>query len=231
MIDKYTGTTYLPVIATITKGRDLMNKIMTTALAIVVGVSLIACAETEEGPTDSGGNGDNGTINGSFAVAAVDGLNSGRIPTGGSATLYLRLSNNSGLNIKGFTNGVRVYSPDGARWSGVVADSTGALGGEDFDLVWIINEFSVSGSGADTIGFAASVMTNPNGMPAGFDDVVYTLTIGPVPSGYADRTICVDSSYYPPAGTWLWAGDDQVSGHPAWSGPHCYQIGPAATEE
>lgn len=230
MIDKNAARMYLPATATITKGRGLMNKILTTVLTIVMGVSLIACAETEENPTDSGGNSDGGTINGSITVDSVDGLSSGRIPTGSSVTLHLRLVNNSGLNIKGITNGFRVYSPDGARWGDAEADTTGALGGEDFDLIWIINEFSVTGSGADTVGCAGSVMTN-QGIPDGFDDIVYTLTIGPIPSGYTNKTVCVDSSYWPPSGTWLWAGDQQVSGKPGWSGPHCYQIGPAPTAD
>lgn len=233
MIDKNTRRPYLAATATTrAKGRGLMNKILTTVLAIVMGVSLIACAEDEENPADSGnGNGNSGTINGSFTVESVDGLSNGRIPVGGSATLNIRLANNSGLNVKGITNGLRVYSPDGAGWGGVSADTTGAIGGENFDLIWIISEFSVNGSGADTIGFAGSVMTNPVGMAAGFNDIVYTLTIGPVPAGNAGKTVCVDSSYYPPSGVWLWAGEDQVSGKPAWSGPHCYPIGQAKVDE
>jgi hypothetical protein len=209
-----------------------MKKIMTTALAIVMGISLIACAESEEIPTDSTGNGNGnyGTINGSFSVDSVDGLNSGRIPTGGSATLYVRLSNSAGVDIGGITNGLRVYSPDGARWGAVVPDTTGVLGEEDFDLVWKILQFGVTGAGADTVGFAGSVMTGA-GMTDGFDGIVYTLTIGPIPSGYTNKTVCVDSCFFPPAGTWLWAGDDQISGKPSWDGPHCYPIGPSKTEE
>jgi hypothetical protein len=209
-----------------------MKKIVTMVLAIMMGVSLMACAETEDNPTGSNGNGNGNqaTINGSFSVDSVEGLNSGRIPTGGSATLYLRLSNNVGVNIKGMTNGLRIYSPDGARWGDVTADTTGALGGEDFDLIWVIKEIGVSGHGVDTIGFGGSVMSN-SGMANGFSDIVYTLTIGPIPSGYSGKTVCVDSTFWPPSGTWLWAGDDQISGKPSWDGPHCYPIGPSKTEE
>jgi hypothetical protein len=38
----------------------------------------------------------------------------------------------------------------------------------------------------------------------------------------ADKTICLDSSFFPSSGTWLWAGAE--SSAPSWGGPYCFTV-------
>ena len=68
--------------------------------------------------------------------------------------------------------------------------------------------------------WVAGSVANMSGMPDGFSDITHTITIGPTRSASAGREICLDSSYFPPSGSWLWA----PGGKPTWSGPHCYRI-------
>lgn len=124
-------------------------------------------------------------------------------------------------NHKGLTVGWRVYSDDGATWTTTVIDTTGTLGKTEFDLAWLTQDYSITGSGADTVGLAGSVMFNTIGMPQGFDDIVATVTIGPIMAGSEGTMICLDSCYNPPTGTWKWAGPDVF---PDWDGPHCWSV-------
>ena len=104
----------------------------------------------------------------------------------------------------------------------MVPDTTGTLGLTQFDQ-FFFNLFSITGSGADTVGFGGFRMFKP-GMAPDFDDVAYTLDVGPIDASQNGKTLCLDSSFYPPSGTWKWAGS--VSDiFPAWDGPHCYTIG------
>jgi hypothetical protein len=106
-------------------------------------------------------------------------------------------------------------------------DSTGLLGWDDFDLVHSFNSFSVTGSGADTVSVGAALEFGP-GIPDGFDGVPYTLSIGPIDAADIGRTICVDSSWYPPVGNWAWALSSKLV-CPHWGGPYCFEIIEALT--
>jgi hypothetical protein len=57
------------------------------------------------------------------------------------------------------------------------------------------------------------------GLPAGYNDIAYTIDIGPIAKSNHNKTICLDSSFYPPSGVWKWAGPDVF---PSWDGPHCF---------
>ncbi len=122
--------------------------------------------------------------------------------------------------VTGFTNGFKVYSPDGATWGVPVGDTVSGIG-DAFNIVVSINYYSADGSGADTIGFGG-VATLGTGWPPGYDDVPFSITIHP---DIADtgKTICLDSAWYPPGGDWLWASGGN-SASPAWSGPHCFTV-------
>lgn len=133
-------------------------------------------------------------------------------------TFYIRVTNDSSRHT-GITNGFRVYSPDGATWTAAVGDTIGTLGHSQFDLIFEIRNIS-DGSGADTIGFGGSALF-AGGIPDNFDEVEYSITIGPIPDSSLGKTICLDSAFYPPSGTWKWAGPQAF---PTWDGPHCYQI-------
>ncbi len=144
-------------------------------------------------------------------------------------TFYLRLTNNGTYPMKGITNGFRVYSPNGATWDTTVGDNDlGTIGSSDFDLIWVVNKFGLTGSGADTLGFGGATMS-ATGLLAGFDDTAFTITIGPIPAQDHGETVCLDSAYYPPSGLWLWDGgivDSILIGDrlPTWDGPHCFTV-------
>jgi len=159
-----------------------------------------------------------------FIVDNVEGLTSaGRFPTDNIVTYNIRLTNESGTNLKGFTNGLRFYSPDGATWNTVTADSTGVIGKDIFDLIFSINH-RVTGSGADTVGFAGSIMFS-SGLASPFSEIAYTVDVGPIDDADNGKTICVDSTYFPPSGLWLWVMlSKDYDAIPAWNGPLCYTI-------
>lgn len=164
----------------------------------------------------------------SISVDHVDGLNGpDAVQMDTPVTFHIRMTNDVSNPQKGITNGFRVYSPTGAEWNTTVADTTGAIGRANFDLVWVINNFSITGSGADTVGFGGAVMFN-TGMVAGFDSITHTITIGPIDPAYQGGEICLDSSFFPPSGLWKWAGPPEAI--PSWDGPHCYTIGEAGPE-
>lgn len=107
----------------------------------------------------------------------------GRVLTDAEITFYLRLTNDIGYNIAGVTNGFQVYSPDGAEWTTAVGDTLGTLAwGDVFDLIFSIGYFSANGQGADSVSFSGSRATS-TGLPVGFDDTAYTITIGPIEGG------------------------------------------------
>ena len=125
-----------------------------------------------------------------------------------------------GQDVQGFTHGFRIYGSSGTSWTTTTAVGTGMLSGDDFDLLWQVGLRSVTGTMSDTVTVAAAVMSNPVGMPATFNDITHTITVGPVNATSTGRSLCIDSCYYPPSGAWLWSPGEP----PSWSGPHCYQV-------
>jgi len=162
-------------------------------------------------------------VAGSITVSTPGNLVEGRLPVGQTIEFPVRLSNTTGVVLGGMTNGLRVFSPDGAVWDTTLADTTGALGPGHFDLLVSASGFSADGSGADTIGLQGAAMQMP-GMPVDFDEHAFTITIGPIPEGHGGQTICIDSSWYRPAGKWLWATGSEPSISPKWEGTYCWKI-------
>ncbi|MEA3297197.1 MAG: T9SS type A sorting domain-containing protein [candidate division Zixibacteria bacterium] len=154
-------------------------------------------------------------------INASEGMDS--IKTNRLVTFELRFQNNSIYLCDGFTNGFKVYSPDGATWTTTVGDSTGVLNSTNWDLVHVINYFGVTGSNTDTVGFGG-VSFGSTGMPAGFNDIPYTITIGPINDADAGKTICLDSTFFPPGGLWKWSMTVSPLLEPYWDGPHCFEI-------
>ncbi len=93
-----------------------------------------------------------------------------------------------------------------------------------FDMV-TSGKFSVDGVGEDTVRFAAFHTKPPGqggpGIPDGFDEQVYWIETGDLVAG---DTICIDSSYFPPHGEWLWEYDFTTQFPPDWFGPYCYEV-------
>lgn len=166
----------------------------------------------------------------SISLDHTDGLHSGNpteLVADGTTPIvfYLRITGD-GASHGGITNGFRVYSPDGATWTTMQADTTGTLGRAQLDGGVFINHFGVTGSAADTAGIAGFRFFGV-GLPAGFDDVAYTIRIGPIQATDHGKTICLDSSFFPPSGVWKFVGPDVV---PGWDGPHCFTcVNPGAT--
>ncbi len=139
-------------------------------------------------------------------------------------TIDIRVTNDLGDRVSGFTNGFRIYSPTGARWTKTVVDTVGTLGGDNFSGGIFMNEIRSDGQGADTVGFGGFSYLK-SGMVDGFDEVAYEITIGPISTIYAGGQICIDSAWYPPAGNWLWCTDSSGPAYrPNWDGPHCFTI-------
>ncbi|MFH1687597.1 MAG: hypothetical protein ABIE70_08775 [bacterium] len=140
--------------------------------------------------------------------------------TGTRVIFKLRLTNLSGENIRALSHGFVIYSPDGAGWSS--SDGGWAIdAGPWFDLA---NGIVGNGDGVspDTIGFYGSVLFS-QGIPDGFDDIVFNIGIGPIDHSYSGKTICLDSAWFPPSGMWAW-GLPSGTAIPGWGGPYCRQI-------
>ncbi|MDH3890018.1 MAG: PKD domain-containing protein [candidate division Zixibacteria bacterium] len=169
---------------------------------------------------DFGGGGGEPCDPPAICLDHVDGLNpDGTLPAGGSATFHLRVKGDADTH-GGVANGFRVFSPDGACWGTTVGDTTGTLGKAQFDGGFFINPFSITGCDADTLGFAGFRFFS-TGLTPFFDDIAYTIDIGPIDAGANGKNICLDSAFYPPSGVWKWAGPDVF---PNWDGPHCFTI-------
>jgi len=190
---------------------------------------------------------------GAISLDHVDGLyhpdlspGTDTLNTGDTITFHIRLNNNSGGFITGSTNAFRIYSPTGAQWDTIAGAWTGAITNSMYDVPGNVNLFSDDGMDADTIGFGGFKLFAP-GIPDGFDEIVWTIDIGPIDATYHKGQICIDSCFYRPIGFWKWSttvGDR----YPSWDGPHCFvvwdsthvatneppvlgEIGPQSTEE
>jgi len=125
--------------------------------------------------------------------------------------------------IMGLTNGITVYSPDGASWTYIDYSWN-----PEFDYFGItdVAEFSVTGTNYDTLGFSG--VSFGEGVPPGYFDKIFQISLN-VNLSDTNKTICLDSAYYPPGGVWLWSnvGADQI--FPLWDGPYCFNILPCAS--
>ena len=164
-----------------------------------------------------------------FSVDNVVGLyNTDTLKATDQVVFYLRMSNlDSGKNVAGIANGWRVYSPDGATWTQTTIDTVYHGFKDIFTLVFGGFAFSVDGTVSDTVAFAGSYLGGA-GLPAGFNEIAYSVTIGPIdPSTNHGKQICIDSAYFRPTGTWKWVFTGATGGgnsFPSWDGPHCYTI-------
>ncbi|MDH3891660.1 MAG: hypothetical protein OEV49_11300 [candidate division Zixibacteria bacterium] len=156
----------------------------------------------------------------------VTGANGGQIPISNQeVTFSIRITNLSQTSgVKGLTNGFELSGSDPAvNWN--VTD-TGALQfvRDIFDLVFGYSMVNVDGFGADTIGIGGSIMLGAP-LPRGYSDTAYWFSIVVNDPAAVGHQLCLDSCYYPPNGTWMWAyGSSVGSFAPLWDGPHCFEI-------
>jgi len=162
-------------------------------------------------------NGQGGVV----SLSSVTGLYATDTIATGTVSFFFQFKAGAS-NILGFSNGFKVYSTDGASWGSTLMDSAtaaGALpelngGGGPFAAV-------LSGDGllADTAtlgGYAPGT-----GLPASATRIPVKITVNPSVAS-SGKHLCIDSSYFPPGGEWLWADDAAVG--PAWQGPYCWTI-------
>jgi len=158
----------------------------------------------------------------SITLDSVSGLHGpDTILVGQPVTFFLRITGDAN-NHGGITNGFKISSPDGATWGSTVPDTLPLNWHQWFPLAYSVVSRSTDGMGIDTVGFGGSYNPlNSTGLPAFFDSVSYTITIGPIDPSFHGKTIVLDSSYYPPIGRWKWAGPDVF---PSWGGPYIFKI-------
>lgn len=141
-----------------------------------------------------------------------DGTTEKIIP-GNPVDFYIRYINDDAVNVTGIVNGFSVSS-DGfftpVTIESFYSDPFIIFG--DFPF----NSFSCDGAGADTVGFQSYNL----GLPvfyAGDETVPIVIHTGNFDEG---STVCLDSSYYPPSGSWMW----YPTGPPDWGGPYCFSV-------
>jgi len=132
-----------------------------------------------------------------------------------------------GSAILASTNGFRVWTHSG----GTYTDNFSAITYDSFPWGWfmiylstgglVMSPFSIDGLGADTIGFGGVGPPAGEYIPDGTDSLCWWIQT--VPSLYGD-TLCIDSSWFPPGGEWLWE-TTQGGVYPYWDGPHCFHVG------
>ena len=81
-----------------------------------------------------------------------------------------------------------------------------------FDMMTDVNLFEGG------IGFAGLTGVG-TGLPVGFDDVAYTVTVANVSGTYG--SLIMDSTYWEPGNVWVWCNESDVD--VAWGGPYEFE--------
>ena len=160
----------------------------------------------------------------SITIDHVSGMLGSKLIVDGNTPIrfWLRYQNPEAYNFN-ISNGFRVYSPDGKIWSGPIKGDTATpnpLPRSNWDLNFAMNAFA--GAQEDTLGIIAAKISSP-GLPPNFNGVPYAINIGPIKKPDTNKTVCIDSAWFRPGGTWKWAASGGVNRFPSWDGPHCYQ--------
>ena len=136
--------------------------------------------------------------------------------------------------VSGLTNAFQVFISDqqdgsnilsGVPFEPVAGDTIfDMIHNGDLDGGFFINTFS-DGFGADTIGFSGFDLFDFSNLTVGFDKDVYIMNtqVASDLSGLG-YYLCIDSSYFPPGGAWLWSTISAFNVFPSWGGPYCYEI-------
>ena len=154
---------------------------------------------------------------------------SGTVNTDADITWTLHMTVATDI-VKGHTNGFRVFlSSDGTVGGEIAGTFTPMTYAVLVDMVALGDDggffdspFGIDGLGADTVGFGGFALFK--GIPNGTDLDVYTITTQ-VPEALSETGtyLCLDSSFYPPGGAWLWSLPS-TGIQPFWGGPYCYLI-------
>lgn len=165
----------------------------------------------------------------SISIDHVDGLYTGKIQPDIPVDFNISWTNNSGFTVDGGNPGYRVYLsnnielPNGL-FNPIILDTLPVGFSEMFDGWFSITYYSNDGVGSDTVDFGGYRIFG-TGLSDGFNELVANIKTF-VSSDFAGDSLCIDSSFNPPAGTWKWvSGSTDII--PDWSGPHCYEILPS----
>jgi len=152
-------------------------------------------------------------------VDHVDGLDdpaTGEFSSGATLTFHMRVEGDATNHLM-LNNGFTFSSAD-ATWGSLTGEYNPAYPVATwFDFIRVINHWG-NGSIEDTLGTGLLSLFGA-GLPADFNGILYTFTIGPV-DGPDGTQLVLDSSWYPPSNPWMW---DVVGENVAWGGPYtCY---------
>ncbi len=133
------------------------------------------------------------------------------------------------------SNGFVVYSPDGADWNYTTVTTLASWNNifysysfanlyEKINNTGVFTQVTTPAVGNDTVGFLYAGISFGSAMPDNFNDNVWTVEFSSS-SADAGKHICIDSSFIPPGGSWIWASSGTgVNITPDWGGPYCYVI-------
>ncbi len=188
-----------------------MRRAVITALVVVAAAMLLAPLASHANPRVS-------VVHQGFGYKGTDSV---RVNEDVIFQLYLNNDENFNFMVQ---HGFRIYSPDGAVWSGPVRWDTlaGVIPRSNFDLT--LGTRVRRGVGEDTACLIAAFVETP-GIPPNFSGPVWSIHIGSFTEADIGKRICIDSAWYPPAGKWFWCGINGANGtYPDWGGPYCFTI-------
>jgi hypothetical protein len=169
----------------------------------------------------------------------ITGLEADTFRVGVAARLDVWIENDYILG--GMNLGVQFFSPDGANWkwdggfehgaSGIVSSGYGRMGdGSVFDMTGLlVTEQNIDETGRDTI-MCGGVASESGGLQTGPLEHMYSMHFTPHLIGYdlPVRTLCFDSAFVPPFGSFVFVDAFGNSSSPVtlWpSGGRCYPVG------
>ena len=139
-------------------------------------------------------------------------------------------------------NGWEIYSPDGAEWGYVQAQTLPAFDAIGWPYLFV-NHFNKTGgsgswglpqtsgggntSGVDTVGvMLAALFDEPGfGLPSGFNDLVLQIQFSSLRADDGLH-ICIDTSRAIPGAAWEWANPGSTEAViPDWSDSRCFVVG------
>lgn len=139
------------------------------------------------------------------------------------AEIVLQVENSTQL--AGYSNGFRIYSPDGAVWSNLSARFAESWPGSEVWADRMIQLFPAPGDEADTVAFGGFIITG-SGLLPGFSDSAFVIEFNALAADNASGLhICIDSvTVFSPGVPWTWSAFGGPEVQPAWSGPECFAL-------
>jgi hypothetical protein len=170
----------------------------------------------------------------------ISGLYEGNIPLNtGSVEFLIYFHNLDPVNkVKGFANGFYLTTDGGATWVGDANKAFSFNEAIHFNTTNTFKKLSWDGISPDSVtyGAASGATEDPEdpdddpslgfGIPPSYNDsaINITVTFDQIEAN-AGQIFCLDSTYFPPSGTWKWDwGTEPGFDYPTWDGPHCFEL-------